>query len=329
MGRVGAAGAAAAAHGEGKQGSAQRALWPAWLCARGPNWTSAPASSCVPPASEREACIATCCQGDGGAAEAGECARRARVCGLLAREPSPRSHTPLVAKKTLSRSPKHTPPSLSYSRHLAQLLKEHCLIEGGDLQIATFVKDEGYEATIPSILAALDDAQSSDLLFWASRYNLFVLWSADRQHPWDALPGAGRHVTLEVGKLRDTDGQVVVLLDGRPVTDYTFTNACLKTTSPIEWDTPDGGKALVNLEVQFSAFLWVRRQGGGGRLPGPAVPRRAVAGGGCRQARLLAGRPPPRLRQGQHRGPLRRRVPRGRRLAGRVCRVLRDARAAA
>ena len=163
---------------------------------------------------------------------------------------------PLATKKKNARSPKQThtlPPSLS--RHLAQLLKEHCLIEGGDLQIATFVKDEGYEATIPSILAALDDAQSSDLLFWASRYNLFVLWSADRQHPWDALPGAGRHVTLEVGKLRDTDGQVVVLLDGRPVTDYTFTNACLKTTSPIEWDTPDGGKALVNLEVQFSAFF--------------------------------------------------------------------------
>ena len=117
------------------------------------------------------------------------------------------------------------------------------------------MKDEGYEATIPAVLSALDDAQSADLLFWASRYNLFVLWSADRQHPWDALPGAGRHVTLEVGKLRDTDGQVVLLLDGRPITDYTFQNAVLKTTAPIEWATPDGGVALVNLEVQFSAFF--------------------------------------------------------------------------
>ncbi len=55
---------------------------------------------------------------------------------------------------------------------------------------------------------ALETARSSDLLFWASRYNLFVLWSADRTHPWDALPGAASHTTLEIGKLRGSERDV-------------------------------------------------------------------------------------------------------------------------
>lgn len=55
---------------------------------------------------------------------------------------------------------------------------------------------------------ALENARSKDLLFWASRYNLFVLWSADRTHPWDALPGAASHTTLEIGKLRGSDREV-------------------------------------------------------------------------------------------------------------------------
>ena len=57
---------------------------------------------------------------------------------------------------------------------------------------------------------ALENARSKDLLFWASRYNLFVLWSADRTHPWDALPGAASHTTLEIGKLRGSDREVCV-----------------------------------------------------------------------------------------------------------------------
>ena len=153
--------------------------------------------------------------------------------------------------------PPPPPPKKSFSsRHLAQLLKEHCLIEGGDLQVAAFIKDEGYDASLPSLLAAVDEARSSDLLFWAGRYNLFVLWSADRQHPWDALPNAGRHVSLEIGALRDSPNATpVVLLEGRPIGDYSFSHGVLKTTAPIQWDTPDGARALVNLEVQFSSFF--------------------------------------------------------------------------
>ena len=52
-----------------------------------------------------------------------------------------------------------------------------------------------------SLKQAVQDLRSTDLSMWASRYNLFVLWSADRQHPWDSLPGAERiAATLEIGK---------------------------------------------------------------------------------------------------------------------------------
>ena len=37
-------------------------------------------------------------------------------------------------------------------RHLAGLLKEHSLVEGGDLQVATWIKDEGFDTTIPSVM---------------------------------------------------------------------------------------------------------------------------------------------------------------------------------
>ncbi len=57
-------------------------------------------------------------------------------------------------------------------------------------------------------LQALENAKSNDLLFWASRYNLFVLWSADRTHPWDSMPGAANHATLEIGKQRGSDSEV-------------------------------------------------------------------------------------------------------------------------
>lgn len=57
-------------------------------------------------------------------------------------------------------------------------------------------------------MQALENAKANDLLFWASRYNLFVLWSADRTHPWDSLPGAASYVTLEIGKQRGSDSEV-------------------------------------------------------------------------------------------------------------------------
>ncbi len=37
-------------------------------------------------------------------------------------------------------------------RHLAGLLKEHSLVEGGDLQVATWIKDEGFDTTVTSVL---------------------------------------------------------------------------------------------------------------------------------------------------------------------------------
>ena len=53
---------------------------------------------------------------------------------------------------------------------------------------------------------------SGDLLFWASRYHLFVSWSPDRAHPWDALPAAGQYSTLEIGLLRGSTNKVVLRL---------------------------------------------------------------------------------------------------------------------
>ena len=48
---------------------------------------------------------------------------------------------------------------------------------------------------------AVQDLRSTDLSMWASRYNLFVLWSADQQHPWDGLSDAQKiAATLEIGK---------------------------------------------------------------------------------------------------------------------------------
>ena len=66
---------------------------------------------------------------------------------------------------------------------------------------------------LPSLRSrqALEGAKSADLLFWAARYNLFVMWSVDRSHPWDALPGAANHATLEVGKQRGSDSEVRLL----------------------------------------------------------------------------------------------------------------------
>ena len=48
--------------------------------------------------------------------------------------------------------------------------------------------------------------------------------------------------------------QAVVLLDGKQVTDFSFTNGILKTTAPIAWSTPNGESASVHLSLQFSAF---------------------------------------------------------------------------
>ncbi len=53
------------------------------------------------------------------------------------------------------------------------------------------------------------EAQKGDLRLYAGRYQLFVAWSPDRSHPWDALPGAERAAAvLEVGGTPDDSGKV-------------------------------------------------------------------------------------------------------------------------
>ena len=47
-------------------------------------------------------------------------------------------------------------------RHLAGLLKEHSLVEGGDLQVATWIKDEGFDTTIPSVMQVLQSEPLQD-----------------------------------------------------------------------------------------------------------------------------------------------------------------------
>ena len=61
----------------------------------------------------------------------------------------------------------------------------------------------------PLLVQALTEAKANDLLFWASRYHLFVHWSANRAHPWDNLPKSeAACAILEIGKLRNSDGEV-------------------------------------------------------------------------------------------------------------------------
>ena len=70
---------------------------------------------------------------------------------------------------------------------------------------------------------ALTEAKANDLLFWASRYHLFVHWSANRAHPWDSLPKSeAACAILEIGKLRNSDGEV------RPASTATaYITACM------------------------------------------------------------------------------------------------------
>ncbi len=65
-----------------------------------------------------------------------------------------------------------------------------------------------YHAPCPAA-QALADAKANDLMFWASRYHIFVHWSGNKSHPWDKAPKAeGTCATLEIGKLRDSDNEV-------------------------------------------------------------------------------------------------------------------------
>ncbi|CAL5220251.1 g2231 [Coccomyxa viridis] len=139
--------------------------------------------------------------------------------------------------------------------HLASLLKEHCLVEGGDSNVKQWLKDEGLDASVATALKSLENTQGKDLLFWANRYHLFVSWSPDRSHPWDSMAAASQYVTLEIGVKRGTTDKAVVLMDGKAIDDYTMSNGVLKTNTPIEWETPNSQIARVNLQLQFSAFF--------------------------------------------------------------------------
>ena len=59
-------------------------------------------------------------------------------------------------------------------------------------------------------MQALEDEKNHNLALYAGRYQLFVAWSPDRSHPWDALPAAEQAAAvLEVGGARDGSGKVV------------------------------------------------------------------------------------------------------------------------
>jgi len=169
-------------------------------------------------------------------------------------------------KKTLSTSFTHsqplftTTPPLSHtqtsSQRLAQLLKEHCLVDGGDLQVANWMRDEGYDAPPSAVVAALDAARAGDVLFWAGRYALFVQWSPDGSHPWDA--SAASAVELEIGvSAAGIGGEAtpLVVLGGTPLPAATFSGGVLRTGSPVQWRTPDGRTVPVTLELAMSTFF--------------------------------------------------------------------------
>lgn len=84
---------------------------------------------------------------------------------------------------------------------------------------------------------------------------------------------------------RETAMQAVVLLDGKQVTDFSFTNGVFKTTAPIAWATPNGETASVNLSLQFSAF-----SGAHSHLvqPGTILSGQAAQAGSCSQQRGVA-----------------------------------------
>jgi hypothetical protein len=47
---------------------------------------------------------------------------------------------------------------------------------------------------------AMDMVMDSDIVFWAGRYDLFVVWSTDRRHPWDSLTSSETvAAVLEIG----------------------------------------------------------------------------------------------------------------------------------
>jgi hypothetical protein len=118
------------------------------------------------------------------------------------------------------------------------------------------MRDEGYDAPPSAVVAALDAARAGDVLFWAGRYALFVQWSPDGSHPWDASPASA--VELEIGvSAGGMSGEAtpLVVLGGTPLPAATFSGGVLRTGSPVQWRTPDGRTVPVTLELAMSTFF--------------------------------------------------------------------------
>lgn len=76
----------------------------------------------------------------------------------------------------------------------------------------------------------MEQMKADDLMMWASRYNLFVLWSSDRQHPWDSLASSGGvAATLEIGRMAGTTEEYLVMVDGQRIKNFEFKNSILRT----------------------------------------------------------------------------------------------------
>jgi hypothetical protein len=59
------------------------------------------------------------------------------------------------------------------------------------------------------MVQALDMVMDSDIVFWAGRYDLFIVWSADRRHPWDSLTSSETvAAVLEIG-VQGSSGKVL------------------------------------------------------------------------------------------------------------------------
>lgn len=89
--------------------------------------------------------------------------------------------------------------------HLAHCQALHPADTTYRTRVCIWCVPQGSDSAPNLALQALEEAKGSDLLFWASRYHLFVSWSPDCTHPWDALPAADQHVLLEIGVQRGTD----------------------------------------------------------------------------------------------------------------------------
>eukprot|EP00884_Botryococcus_braunii_P011962 jgi/Botrbrau1/20767/Bobra.0156s0002.1 len=136
---------------------------------------------------------------------------------------------------------------------LARLLKEHWRSPLGEEQITQSIRDEGYETTLWGLIQEFQKKQLWDISFWQSQYHLFVTWSPCKKHPWDRLQTADEFIMLEIG-LSAAGNKPVVLLAGKQIEKFSFSDGVLKTQEPVLWTMPDGHMLAVHLQLAFSCF---------------------------------------------------------------------------